>query len=93
MSVASATPTLDLFEALVLGVWLIGIPGVVAGGITSLTCGRELRSFNLVGALDCGGRHDQRQRVLNWRDPGVPNQTRGRLMSFGGTNGIRTDGL
>lgn len=82
MSVASATPLLDLLEVLVLGVgWLIGIPGVGTGGVISLTCGREresleVRSFDLLGALDCGGRQDRYQRVLYWRGAGVSNQTR-----------------
>ena len=55
MSVASATPPLDLLDILVLGVWLIGIPGVGADGATSLTCERAVRSFDLP-ALDCGRR-------------------------------------
>ena len=56
MSVASATLLLDLVKPLVFGVgWLIGIPGVGIGGVTSLTWERErgsleVRSFDLLGA-------------------------------------------
>ena len=80
MSVASPTPPpLDLFEALVLGVgWLIGIPGVCAGGATSFTCGRGVTSFNLVGAWACGGKQDQRlESIVLERFRRVKSNTRG----------------
>ena len=61
MSVASVTPPLDLLGALVLGViWLIWIPGVCAGGTTASVCGRDVESFELVDALDCGRKRGQR---------------------------------
>jgi hypothetical protein len=64
MSVASETPPLDLLDILVLGVcWLIGIPGVGAGGVRSLPCERE-ESFDLLSGVHYGRGHDQYEKEL-----------------------------